>query len=83
MRPFDVGADATTGVLLEEYDRRPFSHGGFDDPNLADIIRRLEVRCIDRLYLHASMPKLQTSGGLLLLARLSPASTQLWRDKVR
>jgi len=36
-------------------------------PNIADIIRRhvsLEVRCIDRMYLHAYMPKLQTSGGL-------------------
>ena len=36
-------------------------------PNIAAIIRQhvsLEVRCIDRLYLHAWMPKLQTSGGL-------------------
>ena len=36
-------------------------------PNIADIIRQhvtLSVRCIDRLYLHADMPKLQTSGGL-------------------
>jgi hypothetical protein len=36
-------------------------------PNIADIIRHhvsLEVRCIDRLYAHAYMPKLQTSGGL-------------------
>src|SRR6266851_2013111 len=36
-------------------------------PNIADIIRdhvSLEVRCIDRIYLHAYMPKLQTSGGL-------------------
>jgi hypothetical protein len=36
-------------------------------PNIADIIRHhvsLEVRCLDRLYLHAYMPKLQTSGGL-------------------
>jgi hypothetical protein len=36
-------------------------------PNIADIIRHhvsLEVRCIDRLFLHAYMPKLQTSGGL-------------------
>jgi len=36
-------------------------------PNIYDIIRQhvsLEVRCIDRLYLHAYMPKLQTSGGL-------------------
>jgi hypothetical protein len=36
-------------------------------PNIAAIIPQhvsLEVRCLDRLYLHAYMPKLQTSGGL-------------------
>ena len=36
-------------------------------PNIADIIRQhvsLSVRCIDRLSLHAYLPKLQTSGGL-------------------
>jgi hypothetical protein len=36
-------------------------------PNIHTIIRQhvsLEVRCIDRIYLHAYMPKLQTSGGL-------------------
>ncbi|MBI4266315.1 MAG: hypothetical protein HY657_18225 [Acidobacteria bacterium] len=36
-------------------------------PNIADIIRQhvtLSVSCIDRLYLHAYMPKRQTSGGL-------------------
>jgi len=36
-------------------------------PNIHHIIRQhvgLLVRCIDRLYLHAYMPKLQTSGGL-------------------
>lgn len=36
-------------------------------PNIADIIRHhvsLEVRCLDRIYLHAYLPKLQTSGGL-------------------
>jgi hypothetical protein len=36
-------------------------------PNIADIIRQhvtLSVSGIDRLYLHAYMPKLQTSGGL-------------------
>lgn len=41
-------------------------------PNLADIIRHhlsLEVRCIDRLYLHAYLPKLQTSGGLCYFRR--------------
>jgi hypothetical protein len=41
-------------------------------PNIADIIRHhvaLEVRCIDRMYLHAYMPKLQTSGGLCYFMR--------------
>ncbi len=36
-------------------------------PNIAAIMRQhvsLEVRCLDRLYLHAYLPKLQTSGGL-------------------
>jgi hypothetical protein len=40
---------------------------GLMTPNIADIIHHhvsLSVRCIDRLYLHAYMPKLQTSGGL-------------------
>ena len=39
-------------------------------PNIHDIIRdhvTLSIRCLDRLYLHAYMPKLQTSGGLVLL----------------
>jgi hypothetical protein len=41
-------------------------------PNIADIIRHhvsREVRCIDRLYLHAYMPKLQTAGGLCYFLR--------------
>ena len=41
-------------------------------PNIAAIIRQhvsLEVRCLDRLYLHAYMPKLQTSGGLCYFLR--------------
>jgi hypothetical protein len=41
--------------------------GGPKMPNIADIIRHhvsLSVSCFDRLYLHAYMPKLQTSGGL-------------------
>ena len=41
-------------------------------PNIADIFRHhvsLEVRCVDRLYLHASLPKLQTSGGLCYFLR--------------
>jgi hypothetical protein len=41
-------------------------------PNITDIIRHhvsLEVRCLDRLYLHAYMPKLQTSGGLCYFLR--------------
>jgi hypothetical protein len=43
-------------------------------PNIAAIIRHhvsLEVRCIDRLYLHA-MPKLQTSGALYYFVRDRP-----------
>lgn len=43
-------------------------------PNIADIIRirhhvSLSVSCIDRLCLHAYMPKLQTSGGLCYFLR--------------
>ena len=41
-------------------------------PNIAAIIRQhvsLEVRCLDRLYLHAYLPKLQTSGGLCYFLR--------------
>ena len=41
-------------------------------PNIPDIIRHhvsLEVRCIDRVYLNAYMPKLQTSGGLCYFLR--------------
>jgi hypothetical protein len=41
-------------------------------PNIADIIRQhvtLSVSCIDRLYLHAYMPKLQTSGGVCYFLR--------------
>lgn len=37
-------------------------------PNVAEIIRdhvTLEVRCIDRLYLNAYVPRLQTSGGVI------------------
>ena len=44
-------------------------------PNIATIIRdhvSLDVRCIDRLYLHAWMPKLQTSGGLCCFLHDAP-----------
>jgi hypothetical protein len=37
-------------------------------PNVAEIIKdhvTLEVRCIDRLYLNAYVPRLQTSGGVI------------------
>ena len=40
---------------------------GLKTPNIAAIMRQhvsLEVRCLDRLYLYAYLPKLQTSGGL-------------------
>jgi hypothetical protein len=60
-----LGPIAMTGVFREKY------HHLWQEvlmtPNIADIIRHhvsLEVRCIDRVYLHAYMPKLQTSGGL-------------------
>ena len=46
-------------------------------PNIADIIRHhvsLEVRCLDRLYLHAYMPKLQTVGGPVLLPARPPGA---------
>jgi hypothetical protein len=52
-------------------------------PNIADIIRRhvsLEVRCIDRMYLHAYMPKLQTSGGLCYFLR---DETVIWNTNLR
>src|SRR6266852_50487 len=70
-RPFgkdDVGTGESTGVLQLEYLHRtsPAKEVRMT-PNIADIIRHhvsLEVRCIDRVYLHAYMPKLQTSGGL-------------------
>jgi hypothetical protein len=59
---------ADTGVLQLEYLHRtsPAKEVRMT-PNISDIIRHhvsLEVRCIDRVYLHAYMPKLQTSGGL-------------------
>ena len=51
-------------------------------PNVHELIRdhvTLSIRCLDRLYLHAYMPKLQTSGGLLLLARSSGTPNSLAR----
>jgi hypothetical protein len=61
-----------TGVLSEKYHHRDLCQEVPMTPNIADIIRRhvsLEVRCIDRMYLHAYMPKLQTSGGLCYFLR--------------
>jgi hypothetical protein len=63
----DVGTAAKTGVLPKKYHHRDLSQEVPMTPNIAHIIRHhvsLEVRCIDRLYLHAYLPKLQTSGGL-------------------
>jgi hypothetical protein len=63
----DVGTGMEPGVLLEKYHHRDLCQEVPMTPNIADIIRQhvsLEVRCIDRVYLHAYMPKLQTSGGL-------------------
>ena len=37
-------------------------------PNVAEIIKdhvTLEVRCLDRLYLNAYIPRLQSSGGVI------------------
>jgi hypothetical protein len=68
----DVGTGDETGVLREKYHPRNLCQEVPMTPNIADIIRRhvsLEVRCIDRLYLHAYMPKLQTSGGLCYFLR--------------
>jgi hypothetical protein len=56
-----------TGVFSEKYHHWNLCQEVLMTPNIADIIRHhvsLEVRCIDRVYLHAYMPKLQTSGGL-------------------
>ena len=41
-------------------------------PNVHELIRdhvTLSIRCLDRLYLHAYLPKLQTSGGLCYFRR--------------
>jgi hypothetical protein len=41
-------------------------------PNVHELIRdhvTLSIRCLDRLYSHAYMPKLQTSGGLCYFLR--------------
>jgi hypothetical protein len=41
-------------------------------PNVHELIRdhvTLSIRCLDRVYLHAYMPKLQTSGGLCYFLR--------------
>lgn len=41
-------------------------------PNVHELIRdhvTLSIRCLDRLYLHAYMPKLETSGGLCYFPR--------------
>src|SRR5438132_2246653 len=66
-RPFDVGPGRKDRCLREKYHHRNLCQEVLMTPNIADIIRHhvsLEVRCIDRVYLHAYMPKLQTSGGL-------------------
>jgi hypothetical protein len=47
-------------------------------PNIAAIIRQhvsLEVRCIDRLYLHAWMPKRQIAGGLCYFLQKAPQTS--------
>src|SRR5438477_13158120 len=66
-RPFDVGPGRKDRCLREKYHHRNLCQEVRMTPNIADMIRphvSLAVRCIDRVYLHAYMPKLQTSGGL-------------------
>src|SRR5262249_41154259 len=71
-RPFDVGTDARPACSWRNTIIDLPAKEGPMTPNIADIIRHhvsLEVRCLDRLYLHASMPKRQTSGGLCSFLR--------------
>src|SRR5262249_16077893 len=68
----DVGTGDRAGVLPAKYHHRDLCQEVPMTPTIADIIRphvSLEVRCIDRLYLHPYMPKLQTSGGLCYFLR--------------
>src|SRR5712691_9407960 len=60
--PMQTPASSSRSTIID----LPAKEGSMT-PNIADIIRQhvtLSVSCIDRLYLHAYMPKLQTSGGL-------------------
>src|SRR5207244_11981178 len=60
--PMQTPASSSRSTIIDHPTKE-----GLMTPNIADIIRQhvtLSVRCIDRLYLHAYMPKLQTSGGL-------------------
>ena len=60
-----LGPIVGTGVLSKQYHHRNLCQEVLMTPNIADIIRHhvsLEVRCLDRIYLHAYLPKLQTSG---------------------
>jgi hypothetical protein len=62
-----LGPIQESGVPHREYHHRQLFQEVPMTPNIDSIIRQhvsLEVRCIDRLYLHAYVPKLQTSGGL-------------------
>jgi hypothetical protein len=55
-------------------------------PNVHELIRdlvTLSIRCLDRLYLHAYMPKLQTSGGSVLLPPGSPGPSDPLAGVVR
>jgi hypothetical protein len=61
-----------TSVPGWEYHHRQLFQEVPMTPNIATIIRQhvsLEVRCIDRLYLHGYVPNLQTSGGLCYFLR--------------
>ena len=51
-----------SGAFRGKYHHRNLDQEVLITPNIADIICRhvsLEVRCIDRIYLHAYMPKLR------------------------
>jgi transcriptional regulator with XRE-family HTH domain len=58
VRDLDVLPGSSIGRLLRQKETLM--------PNVHELIRdhvTLSIRCLDRLYLHARMPKLQTSGG--------------------
>src|SRR5215204_6880570 len=62
LEPMSPSASSSRSTIIDHPAKE-----GLMTPNIAAIIHdhvALSVRCLDRLYLHAYMPKLQTSGGL-------------------